>query len=413
MANWALPTLSDTWADYTAFLKNRDVDLALGLDPATTTVTSPPTNAIRWNSANKFWELFNGSTWAALANPYIINIQGTVNKVTLTQPATSATITVTDGKTFAATNTITLGGVDGKTLNVSKNLTLDGTDGTTITFQGTDTYIGRVTADQGANRVKNKDLEAGTTAIVDASDTTKKIKFSASGNTAAKVLTLAGAVTLDRTLTFPDATDTLVGRDTADALTGKTYNGLTITTTTGTITLTAAKTLTVQNSLTFSGTDGKSLVLTGGLTINQDWTVAPGGAGVTATFQGTGTYVHRTSTDTLTNKTHTNADNTDQTLAQAATINWDTSLGAIATITLNQAGHTMAAPTNLKKGTYILHVLQDGTGNRTITTWNSVFKFPSATAPTLSTGAGKRDILCFICDGTNLYGPPAPWLDVR
>lgn len=117
--------------------------------------------------------------------------------------------------------------------------------------------------------------------------------------------------------------------------------------------------------------------------------------------------------ETLTNKVHTNPANTDQTLAQAATINWDCNSGGIASITLNQVGHTMAAPTNPKKGTYVLHVLQDGTGSRTISTWNAVFKWPGATPPVLSTGASKRDILTFVCDGTNFYGPAAPLLDVR
>ena len=64
----------------------------------------------------------------------------------------------------------------------------------------------------------------------------------------------------------------------------------------------------------------------------------------------------------------------------------------------------MAAPTNLKDGaTYILRVIQDATGTRTIT-WNSVFKWPGGTAPTLSTGNGAIDIITFVSDGTNLYG---------
>lgn len=56
--------------------------------------------------------------------------------------------------------------------------------------------------------------------------------------------------------------------------------GLTVTDTTGTFTLAAAKTLTVNNTLTFAGTDS-----------------------TTITFQGTDTYVGRATTDTLTNKT--------------------------------------------------------------------------------------------------------------
>lgn len=98
-----------------------------------------------------------------------------------------------------------------------------------------------------------------------------------------------------------------------------------------------------------------------------------------------------------------------QTLTDAATINWDTSLGQIATVTLG-GDRTMAAPTNLKVGTYILHVVQDGAGNRTIT-WNSVFKWPAAQAPVLSTTASRRDLFSFVCDGTNLYGSFLP--DVR
>jgi hypothetical protein len=98
-----------------------------------------------------------------------------------------------------------------------------------------------------------------------------------------------------------------------------------------------------------------------------------------------------------------------QTLTDGATINWDTSLGQVATITLGGA-RTMAAPTNLKVGTYILHVVQDGVGGRTIT-WNSVFKWPAGVAPTLTTTANRRDLFSFVCDGTNLYGSYLP--DVR
>jgi len=98
-----------------------------------------------------------------------------------------------------------------------------------------------------------------------------------------------------------------------------------------------------------------------------------------------------------------------QTLTDAATISWDTSLGQIATVTLG-ASRTMGAPTNLRVGTYILHVIQGGTGSYTIT-WNGVFKWTAAVAPTLSTVVGRRDVFSFISDGTNLYGAMIP--DVR
>lgn len=112
---------------------------------------------------------------------------------------------------------------------------------------------------------------------------------------------------------------------------------------------------------------------------------------------------------TLSGPTLLNPASTDQTLTDGATISWNMNSGEIATVTLG-GNRVLAAPTNLKKGTYILHVVQDGTGSRTLT-WNSVFKWSFAVAPTLSTGAGKRDIVSFVSDGTNLYG--SYMLDVR
>jgi hypothetical protein len=49
---------------------------------------------------------------------------GTINKVTLTTPATSATLTIADTKTFTCSNTLTLAGTDGSTLNVGNGGTL-------------------------------------------------------------------------------------------------------------------------------------------------------------------------------------------------------------------------------------------------------------------------------------------------
>jgi hypothetical protein len=98
-----------------------------------------------------------------------------------------------------------------------------------------------------------------------------------------------------------------------------------------------------------------------------------------------------------------------QTLTDGATINWDTSSGQVATVTLG-GNRTIAAPTNLKVGTYILHVIQDGTGSKTLT-WNSVFKWTAGVAPPLTTTANARDVFSFVSDGTNLYGSFLP--DVR
>ena len=93
----------------------------------------------------------------------------------------------------------------------------------------------------------------------------------------------------------------------------------------------------------------------------------------------------------------------EATLTDAATIAWDVQASPAAKVTLAD-NRTMGAPSNLKAGaTYALRVIQDGTGSRTIT-WDAVFLWPAATAPTLTTTAAAIDLLMFYCDGTNLYG---------
>lgn len=90
------------------------------------------------------------------------------------------------------------------------------------------------------------------------------------------------------------------------------------------------------------------------------------------------------------------------TLTDGATVNWNMNNGTVATLTLG-GNRTMAAPTNLSVRTFILVLIQDGTGSRTVT-WNSVFKWPGGVAPVLSTAAGAKDVISMFCDGTNLYG---------
>ena len=95
-----------------------------------------------------------------------------------------------------------------------------------------------------------------------------------------------------------------------------------------------------------------------------------------------------------------------QVLADGATVTWNIANGQVATLTIG-GNRTMASPTNMKVGTYILHVIQDGTGSRTIS-WNSVFKWPAGVAPVLTTNASARDVMSFVCDGTYMYGSYLP-----
>lgn len=68
---------------------------------------------------------------------------------------------------------------------------------------------------------ENKSLETSCT-IVDATDNAKVLSVSLSGATTAKYTQLVFAHSDDRAITFPDATDTLVGKATVDTLTNKT-----------------------------------------------------------------------------------------------------------------------------------------------------------------------------------------------
>lgn len=79
---------------------------------------------------------------------------------------------------------------------------------------------------QGAGET-NTDLHllgtgTGNVYISDGTDPTKDITFELNGATTAKTMTIVSSQTADRSLTLPDATDTLVGKATTDVLTNKT-----------------------------------------------------------------------------------------------------------------------------------------------------------------------------------------------
>lgn len=102
-----------------------------------------------------------------------------INKVAITAPATSATLTIADGKTLTA----------------SRSLTLTGTDSTTMTFPATNATIARTDAAQTFTGVQT---------------------FSSAP--------VIASITNTGTLTLPTSTDTLVGKATTDTFTNKTYD---------------------------------------------------------------------------------------------------------------------------------------------------------------------------------------------
>jgi hypothetical protein len=90
-----------------------------------------------------------------------------------------------------------------------------------------------------------------------------------------------------------------------------------------------------------------------------------------------------------------------QVLTDGANISWTTTSGQVATLTIN-GNRTFLAPTGMANGAfYSIQVIQ-GIGGNTIS-WNSVFRWVSNTAPTLSTANAARDFFVFRSDGTNMY----------
>jgi hypothetical protein len=85
-----------------------------------------------------------------------------------------------------------------------------------------------------------------------------------------------------------------------------------------------------------------------------------------------------------------------QVLTDGATISWDMADGYNARVTIGGA-RTLDAPTNMQEGwTYVLEVIQDATGGRTMT-WPASFNWGAAGAPTLSTAANKVDLVTLYC----------------
>jgi hypothetical protein len=87
--------------------------------------------------------------------------------------------------------------------------------------------------------------------------------------------------------------------------------------------------------------------------------------------------------------------------ADGANVTFNFNQGNVHQLTL--AGNRTLAFSNLRSGaTYVLFLIQDGTGNRAVT-WPGNAKFGAAGTPVLSTTANKRDAIIGTSDGTNVY----------
>ena len=306
----------------------------------------------------------------------------------------------------------------------------------------------------------------GLVTISDGTDFNKGIRFRSSGSAASAVTLLDAVSTAGRVVTLPDATTTLVGRDTTDTLTNKTIN-LTSNTlvatsaqmaaavsdetgsgslvfatsptlvtpllgtptsgdfSTGTFTWptfnqnttgsagSVANALTAGTGISFSA--GTTYNGSAAITINNSGVAVYPGAGIsvsTGSAWGTsltapsGAIVGTTDTQTLTNKTLTNPTITNYT-ETAFSANSSTAITLALTngtvqIITLTGNATITMPTAGAGKSFIMFLRQDATGSRTVT-WSTV-NWPGGTAPTITSTASKQDIYSFFSDGTSWYG---------
>ena len=158
---------------------------------------------------------------------------------------------------------------------------------------------------------------------------------------------------------------------------------------------TFANNVTIANNATIGGNSS----ITGTLTVTGNTSV--GNLNVTGAIIGTITgttnlsNISVTSTANLGNLIVTGAAYQGlDSLTDNTTIQIDMSLGNNFNVTLGGA-RTLGTPTNLNPGqSGVIYVSQDATGSRTLA-YSSVWRFPSGTAPTLSTAANTVDAIAY------------------
>lgn len=87
--------------------------------------------------------------------------------------------------------------------------------------------------------------------------------------------------------------------------------------------------------------------------------------------------------------------------SDGATITFNLATSNYHTVTLG-GNRTLALSNPTIGQRFIIRLLQDGTGSRTVT-WFSTIKWPYAVTPTLTTTLSKADVFGFICTGSGTY----------
>lgn len=296
--------------------------------------------------------------------------------------STSALFTciLASGTTAASWSSVYFGHAitTGKKLNISNTLTLAGTDGTTITFQGTDTYVGRATTDTLTNKTLTAPRFADLGFIAD-SNGNEMLIFDLVAS-AVNELTIGNNITANKPFIKATWGDTNIGLDIS---------------TKGTWSLTLwswnlARELLILpdvasavNELTITGWATGVWVTLGASwgDSNVDLNLASKWTGLVKMVDGFFQDIN-TATDW-------------------ATVTFDCSLSNYHRVTL--WGNRTLALSNIRVWQRIvIDLVQDATWSRTVT-WFTTIKWVGWSAPTLTTTANKIDTIGIICTSSWNY----------
>ena len=200
-----------------------------------TTGTTNLNGITTWTQGD--WAIFNGSVWEKVDNTDLVtSVAGRTGAVVLTQTDVSGTASLTTTQTL--TNKTLTSPIINEILDSNGNEILGlSTTASATDFLTVKNGIGvgvplHVYADGSSSNIGLHIQPKGTglVTISDGTDFNKGIRFRSSSSSASAVTLIDAVSTAGRVVTLPDATDTLVGRATADTLTNKTLTSPTLTT---------------------------------------------------------------------------------------------------------------------------------------------------------------------------------------
>jgi len=200
---------------------------------------------------------------------------------------------------------------------------------------------------------------------------------------------------------------TLTGANTASTATitiPATTGNMVTTGDSGTVTVTMISATGTPSSSTFLRGDGSWSATTAQVYPGAGIANSTGSAwGTSYTTSGSGTVVALATSATLTTPTVTGYTETAPAIANSSTaVTLSLASGTVLSYTLT-GNCTFTMPTATSGTSFIIKLIQDGTGSRTATFTGA--KFPGGTAPTITTTATTgTDILSFVCINSIWYG---------